>query len=63
VPMHNQGSIDLVEIYATKRCHKETDSDSTIISSPSVLRTNLLMMREGILGSYPNPLLRYFINV
>jgi hypothetical protein len=34
----------------------EPTSDSTTISSPSSLRTMLLLKGEGMLGSYPNPL-------
>jgi hypothetical protein len=55
-PTHNQGSIEIVERYATRRCHTGNDIDSTTISSPSSLRTMMILKGEGMLGSYPNPL-------
>jgi hypothetical protein len=56
-PTHDQGSIDLVEIYATNRFHIEIDNNSTKISSPLALRKMFLSKKEGMLGSYSNPLL------
>jgi hypothetical protein len=47
VPTHDQGSIDLVERYAIRRCHMGTDNNSTTISSPSALRENVAFKGGG----------------
>jgi hypothetical protein len=42
-----------VEKYVPLRCHIGSNNDFTIVSTPSTLRTKILLKGEGMLGSYP----------
>jgi hypothetical protein len=47
-------SVDLAEIYVTRRCHMGTNIDFATILSPLASITMFFFKDERMLGSYPN---------
>lgn len=53
----HQGSFDQMEGYITRGCYLGNNIYFAVVSTSLALRTRLLFKGEGMLGSYPNPLL------